>query len=346
MNKRMEQKKFDELMKNLRKGGFKYVPRDEKEIDWSKYDEAQINEINDMLILIRDAVDGASLRLDINKMLKNTGPGRPRNHPADLAKAILMQQYFSVSNRVTEGLVLLFREKLRMKNTFSYKTIERAYEDPLATLILRELFSMTHHIVKDKEHAFSPDGTGLCTSMKQNWENDHRNGKKRGYEKMIAMVGDTYKLFSSVTFADEPQDNESPYFEQLLAETAESYEKIDIVSADAAYLSRYNCDLIAGVGAIPRIYPKRNITLRKKGSKAWIEMLLSFIRNPQDWLRDYHPRSISESAYSVFKRDFPIPLRKRIKLRRKQEAFTRACDYNLKRLCYLRYLEGLVVKVW
>ncbi|MFQ5815713.1 MAG: transposase [Candidatus Hydrothermarchaeaceae archaeon] len=344
-NKRQE--KFDRLMEQLKKDEFKYVPREEKEIDWSKYDRAQINEINDMLLLMKDAVDEASLRLGIDGML-NKGPGRPQNHPADLAKAVLMQHYFSVSNRVAEGLVRLFMEKMGIKNAFSYKTIERAYEDPLVTLILREIFKMTQEPVRDKEHVFSPDGTGLSMSMKQNWENECRkDGEKRGYEKMIAMVGGTFKIFSAFELAENPQAHESPYFEPLLAETASCYERIDLVPADSAYLSRHNCDLIAGVDAIPRIYPKQGITLKRRGSKAWTEMLLSFIEDPQEWLREYHPRSISETAFSVFKRDFPLPLRKRIKLRRKQEAFTRACDYNLKRLCYLKYLEEIsAVEVW
>jgi len=343
-----KQKKFDTLMQQLKDDEFKYVPRDEKKIDWSKYDKTQINEINDMLLLIRDAVDEASLRLGIDEILKNAGPGRPPNHPADLAKAVLMQQYFCISNRMAEGLVKLFKEKMRVKNTFSYKTIERAYEDSLVTLILQEVFKLTQEPAREKEHVFSPDGTGLSMSMKQNWENDRRKGgKKKGYEKMITMVGYTYKLFSAFELTKNPEDNESPYFEPLLLGTAACYERIDSVSADSAYLSRHNCDLVTDVGAAPRIYPKKGITLKRRGSKAWTKMLLSFIDDPQKWLREYHQRSISETAFSVFKKDFPIPLRRRIKLRRRQEAFTRVCNYNLKRLCYLKYIEEIsAVDVW
>jgi len=84
-----------------------------------------------------------------------------------------------------------------------------------------------------------------------------------------------------------------------------------------------------------------------KGSTAWAEMLLDFIEDPQEWLRSYHPRSISESANSAFKRGFPVPLRKRKTLRKKLEAFARVCDYNLKRLCYLKYLENIsAVDTW
>ena len=39
----------------------------------------------------------------------------------------MIQQYFGASNRVTEGLLLLFKEKLGVTE-FSYKTIERGYD--------------------------------------------------------------------------------------------------------------------------------------------------------------------------------------------------------------------------
>jgi transposase len=72
-------------------------------------------------------------------------------------------------------------------------------------------------------------------------------------------------------------------------------------------------------------------------------MLLIFINDPQEWLHDYHLHSISETAFSTYERDFLTPLRKRIPRRRKREAFGRVCDYNMKRLCYLWYLKGIVV---
>jgi len=60
---------------------------------------------------------------------------------------------------------------------------------------------------------------------------------------MIAMVGSTYKIFSAVAIAENPTDNESPYLEPLFAETASCYERIDLITADAAYLSRPNINI-------------------------------------------------------------------------------------------------------
>jgi len=342
---RRSQQKFDQLVKQLKDDKFKYVEKDDEEIDWRRYDKAQINEINDMLLMITEAVDVACRRLEFEEV---KGPGRPPNSPGDLAKAILMQQYFGVSNRVAEGLVLLFKEKMGFTSTFSYKTIERAYGDPKVTLLLRELFRMSQEPVKDKEHVFSPDGTGLPRSTKLNWENDKgKEYSQKGYEKMVAMIGYKYKLFSAVEITDHPHDHENPYFPSLLQQTLEAYDQVSTITADPAYLSRDNCTLITQADATPRIYPKEEITLNSKGSSGWTEMLLNFIDDPQEWLREYHHRSIVETGFSTLKRDYPKPLRKRLDPRRKQEAFTRACGYNLKRLCYLKYLEDIsATEVW
>jgi transposase len=115
------------------------------------------------------------------------------------------------------------------------------------------------------------------------------------------------------------------------------------VAADPAFLSRANCSLVKSLGATPYIFPRKNVLLRKKGSKAWAQMLLSFMGDPQRWLEHYHRRSIAESCNSSFKRGFTKPLMKRIDLRKKEEAFARVCDYNLKRLCYLKYFANLSI---
>ncbi len=194
------------------------------------------------------------------------------------------------------------------------------YEIPAVTLILQEVFKIVQEPIGDKEHKFSIDGSGVPTSTKQNWEKDKKKSETKGYEKMVAMVGTTYKMISAVTLTENPEGNESPYLGHLVMETAKKYDEVDLVTGDAAYISRENCNTIASIGAVPRIYPKQGITLRQKGSKAWTGMLLSFINDPQKWLEEYHSRSISETANSTYKRDFPVPLRRRINVRRKQEA--------------------------
>jgi transposase len=238
--------------------------------------------------------------------------------------------------------MLLFKEKLYLTTLFSYKTIERAYSNAAVGELLDEVFELTHMPVKDLEHDFGPDGTGLTTSCKQNYENDRqKNQTSKGYEKVVVMWGLKYKLISAIEVANSSVDHESPYFETLLKQTSVRYSRVDLVSADSAYLSRGNCDLVAGVGGVSRFYPKKGCGLRQKGSRAWRLMFEELIVDPQKWLEEYHLRSNVEGGFSVWKRDCPIPLRKKLVFRRRQEAFARACNFNIKRLCYLYHLKDI-----
>ena len=69
---------------------------------------------------IRDLVEEADRRIKERTPPGKRGPGRPPTDPADVAKALLLQTYADASNRATEGLLLLFREKLGISRHFSY----------------------------------------------------------------------------------------------------------------------------------------------------------------------------------------------------------------------------------
>ena len=342
MSERKTQKRLKFLVKGYDEGWLKYEPKGKKEIDFAKYTLAQINEVNNVLILIRRIVDNAYM--SIPEMYET---GRPPKSACDKAKALLMQQYFQCSNRVAEGMVELFREKLGIKEGLSYKDIERAYENPEVALIIHVAHQLSNTPVADKEKNFSIDGTGLPESSKRNYANDKDDKTKvmKGYEKLIAIFGNKYKLIGTCDIADA-HDNECPYLKPLLDELMKIYEELELFQADSAYLSRDNCDAIVSYGGTPRIYPKSNTVINQRGSKSWTQMLLAFITDPQKWLEEYHPRSISESGNSVIKRRFPRNLLKRDSTRRKLEAFLRACIYNFRQLNYINYLCPEVNVFW
>jgi transposase len=344
------------LLESIECKEYTYQPKEKEKIDWKSYDYAQIHEIDDMLRTIKDMVNLACVRLAIE--VKPGGRGRPSVYPGDKAKILLMQQYFGTSNRVTEGFLILFKEKLGIKEV-SYKTVERAYDDPDVKRILCEVSRITQELVKDEEHIFSSDGTGLPHSLKQNYEREKREKRKEkenksknkdkkknvhGFEQAIITVGTRYKMIASFIITGNPHAAEAPYLGEALSNVQDIYPHIEMMIGDAAYLSRKNTSLVTAAGAIPRFYPKKNVTLSAKGSPAWKNMLSQFIKDPQSWLRQYHQRSISESVNSAFLRMFEKKLTRRIRSRRITESIARACDYNIKRFSYLRYLAPHLFK--
>jgi len=321
---------------------FKYKPKEQKQRDWFSYNEAQINETGDFLLLVRNMADDARKRLDYIDD-RNPISGQQPKCPFDLAKAVLVQQYFQVSNRVAAGLVTkIFKEKLGIKDDIGYKDIERAYSNADVQDILNEVLRMSNEPIKDRETKFSIDGTGMPTTIKKNYANDRSDdAKKSAYRMLICMVGVEYKMFSAARV--NGPGSESPFLIPLLEDTAQHFSRIDLVTGDAAYYTLNNCNAIAACGASPRIYPRIDALINADGSFAKKKMLLDLTRETQLWLEDYHNRSISEDANSILKCRFPRPFLKRREDRLDNEGFDKACTYNLRMLVYNHYTRDVEV---
>ena len=81
--------------------------------------------------------------------------------------------------------------------------------------------------------------------------------------------------------------------------------------------------------------PKKNVSMKAKGFKAWRDMLREFTEETETWLSDYHSRLIAETVSSTMKRVNLTPLRKILLMRGVVEILARICVYNLRQLTYL-----------
>jgi transposase len=332
---------FRHVFGAVRSGSYPYRPREPTPIPWHRYDLAQVNELPEVISLMGRLVDAADVGVP---------PGRGCAHPkAHLAKLILTQQYDGRCNRNSIGLLSLMGEKLGIpstRNQPSYKTLERAYDDPAVIGILNEIFFLTQRPVSLRERRFAVDGTCFPTTIKENWESAKRRflkkrGGRRVFEKTVIACGTTFKIIAGFAVASTPHANDSPYLKPILAQIRQLYRDVSIIAADPAFLSRENCGSVAGLGAKARIMPKGNLSLKAKGVKAWRDMLVEFTRETQSWLRDYHTRSIAETVTSTMKRVNPTPLRKKLIIRRAVELLARICVYNLRQLTYLKYTHNI-----
>ena len=334
------QDRLASIIKDVRGRTFPYVPKEKKRIDWASYDEAQLNEMNDYLVLVREIVD------DIHREIGDIDQGKVGHPPAscfDLAKAVLVQQYFECSNRVAAGLMKLFTEKLRLRGGIGYKDIERAYENANVVLVLRLLFEKTQEPAAG-ETDFSGDGTGLPASIKRNYADDKGDAKKmRLYDKMIAIIGTRHQLIAAVEIVGGTA-HEAPFLIPLLDEVKERYGRIGTVNYDGAAYSREIIGHIAGMGALPRILPPVTASLKARGCMPRRRMLLDLVEDTQKWLREYHSRSLTEARHSGDKRVFCRPVLRRLRCRRYVEGFSRACRYNIRRLVYIHYLNKVPVR--
>lgn len=358
-SKRHRTEDLRNLVSSVRNGTFHYAGKPKKSLDWSSYDEAQVHELADILELIRDFVDEAATRIS-SSLLEHNGRGRKPYPPADIAKILLLQSYFGVSNRVAAGLVRVFKEKLKISNEFSYKTIERGYDPSPVTMILQEVFRLTNEYGNPKETTFSTDGSGDPTSMKVNYESvrseqrknqeqkDSNNKKDDGawpsekrhdFQYIESVVGVHTKIVAGFLSTSDHSIGEMTLFPGVMAQAYSNCPKMETILGDSLYASRKACSIVSRYGTKPYFMPKSNSTFRSHGVVSWLEMTHALVEDPQSYLQTYHMRSISETVNSMEKRRFPSKLRKKLTMRKDTEDFLRQGVHNLRQYSYLSYLE-------
>jgi hypothetical protein len=124
------------------------------------------------------------------------------------------------------------------------------------------------------------DATGFSAKTCARWYDPRPNrGSRREWLKLHAAVTCVLKAIPSMEVTDG-EVNDSPQLGALLESLP--LDNVEAVTADAGYLSRRNCDLIAAIGAKPYIRLKKNIrSLRGHGSMAWTNMILEWRKNPK-----------------------------------------------------------------
>ncbi len=121
---------------------------------------------------------------------------------------------------------------------------------------------------------------------------------------------------------------DSTPFPDLVKKTAENF-KMKEVSADKAYSSRKNLELVSENGAIPFIPFRSNMTSRPKGCMIWKRMYQYFEWNYDEYMLHYHKRSNAESLFSMLKRKFGNNLRTKTETSRDNEILCKGLCHNI-----------------
>ena len=252
-------------------------------------------------------------------------PGRPPKDRILLTKLHLFQILFEFANREMECFSLMFL--LNGEEAFSYKTIERAYSDPIVAIILHNLFVLSAG--KPRHVDSSADGTGIGLFISKHYRKDREQDLKEEKE-----TSDRKEYLMSVAILDIDTNqyvgyaagfkSEKKLFEEALSMAKKAGFEFDSMRLDKyyAYQSIFKC-----VGGQTRVIviPKKNATVR--GPKEWKRLILGLITAPFSFLAEYFKRVRSEYNFSKDKRRFGrIP--QRLEERIITAAFSRATLHN------------------
>ena len=375
MNYKQRGKELREIIRKIRNHTFEYESREPKTTKWTKYDQAQIHEFADFLNNVREVVDEAERRINERTPQEIRGPGRPPISHADITKALLLQTYTGSPNRVAEGLLFLFREKLGIGQHFSYKTIERGYDREPVNEILDEVNRILNGTVEGTEVTFSFDGSGFSTSQKGTYaaarekqratkkktkESNTTGDKGTGAENLpddtfpqsnvsvktsfmysVISIGVRHKLVAGVATCPDHSIGETTMFPEVFSRTLWYHPKMEVVLGDGIYSARWIVDLVAQNEIQPYFLPRSNVTFKSKGYSGWHTMLFSLQTNPQEWLRIHHMRSISETVNFMVQCRFGQTVRKKLDARKDTEVRLKYTAHNIRRFGYLEILEKI-----
>ena len=290
---------------------------------WPAYNQTQTSEFamfQDILIELLDSL------VITNKPIRQ---GRPFNDLKEMIFCCVMRAYYGKSSRRCVSFLDYAVNKGYISKKPHFNTILNYYKENAMINILKFLVEKSASPLKDLELDFAVDSSGFTTSMFGRWLDVRTQAVniKRIWKKAHVTSGVISNVITAIEitpgyFADSPQ------FHKLVKITSKTF-KIREISADKAYSSRKNLQMVAELGGVPYIDFKENATTRSRGSLIWNTMKKFYDEHKEYFMMHYHKRSNVETVFSMIKRKFGNHLYSKSYVGQTNEILCKALAHNL-----------------
>jgi transposase len=313
--------------------------------EWACYNAAQTNE----------KVRVAELLRDLCSIVENpvqVGPGRPRLPLSDSIFCAAMKVYLGMSARRTACDLREFAANGLIEKAPHYNSVLNALENPDLTPFLKALIEESAAPLAALETDFAADSSGFTTSTYGRWFNV-KYGREMTYTRWLKahiICGTRTNIVTGVEVT-ESNVHDSPMLPALLKTSAKRF-NMKRVSADKGYLADSNVMAIGAVGAEPFIAPKRNTNFSppmdasRKKSALWDKMLGYYQYRKEDFLKNYHLRSNSETVFHMIKSKFGSRIRSKTDTAQVNEVLCKVLVHNLCVIVQSIYELGIEAKFW
>ena len=267
---------------------------------WPADHKAQRNEKDRFQVLLADLCQGI--------VEPPQEKGRPRVSLRDMVFAAVFKVYSTVSCRRFMCDLEDARQKGHIGKAPDYNTIFKYLEMPGLTPILKAMILESSLPLRAVEVDYAIDSSGFSTSRFVRWL-DYKYGKPMqiyDWVKVHLMTGVKTNIVTAVEIADR-NANDCPQFKPLFEATTRNGFRIGEVSADAAYLSHENMEMVEQAGGTPYICFKSNTTAAAGGLMA--KMFHLYNLNRDEYLSHYHKRSNVETTNMMIKSKFGDSIR-------------------------------------
>jgi transposase len=291
--------------------------------NWKAYDAAQSREEALFMKLLAD------LCTFIEQPVYNFG--RPKLPIQDMVFISALKVYSTKSYRRASGLIDKAIMEGYIEERCAYSSI--SYFMRLATLtpLLQKLIEISSLPIASSgiEQKFAVDSTGFSSSRYGRYFSfkHGRNLEVKDWVKAHVCSGVNTKIVTAAEVTGY-EIADSPVFKSLIEETAKRFELLE-VSADKAYSSRKNLQLVEDLGGKAFIPFRSNASGRSKGAPAWKEAYYMFMHNRDAFLKHYHRRSNAETVFHMIKAKFGSNIRSKNKIAQINEVLLKILCHNI-----------------
>ena len=303
---------------------------------WRAYNEAQVTETERFPLVLRTL-------LAFVEDEEQQGPGRRRIPLRESLFTAILKVHTQLSSRRAQGHTKRAAEKGQIKSNYHFNTASRLLCRSDITPLLYDLIARSSAPLAGLEDEFAVDSSGFRTTCYGAYcQEKHRTEKMNIWLKLHICTGVRTNIITRASITDA-NGADSPQFKPLINGTAEDF-TIREVSADKAYSSRENHDVVGEVGGEAYIPFKKNATGKMRGSWRWMQAYHFFQLERHRFNRQYHKRSNVETTFGAIKAKFGETLKSKDRVAQENELLCKIIAYNISVLLGVMTDMGISLK--
>lgn len=307
--------------------------------DWPAYNIAQATEKRRVRVLLQDLC-----RHLPDRERPETRPGPKPHLVRDAVWSMAYKVYSGLSSRRFSTDLVEAHESGFITKPIPGPKVTAFFEDAYFTPILKNLIGYSARPLRAVERDFAIDSSGFGSTRYERWY-DQKYGVTRNrsvWVKAHIASGVKTNVVAAVRILEQ-HSGDSPQFVPLVKETRRHFE-IDEVSADKAYVSLENFEMVAQCGGQAFIAFKSNSTGLAGGLLEKAYHFFQFIQD--EYMQRYHKRSNVESTFSAVKRKFGDSVMSRSDVGMVNEVLCKFLCHNLTCLIQEQETLGIAPVFW
>jgi transposase len=281
----------------------------------------------------------------VNAPWERNSVGRPSWDPKVVAVCLVMKIFLGRTYDTIESYLksnTFVAQHLQVEELPGHSVIARGMQK-MPTSYIRLISWLVTFQMRRRGMDVAVDSSGFRLKTSSKWFDIRikRKSSKRDYIKLHIVIDVETGIILHFTITDW-KGADSKEFIRLI----KVLPSLNKATGDKAYSTRANCQTVADKKGKPFLCFKANATGKAKGYPAWQISFKAYTDNPNEWMDEYHIRSMVEAVFSSIKRCFGPDIKSIKGWLKRRELAIKVLAYNIKRVHYIERAKELGIPLW